>query len=374
MPWHLQKKYQRALNILKFEEYIEDLIVRNIVPGISILAGSEGKIIFKGSYGNISLLPEKKRIPDNPVYDLASLTKPLITAFLALYFFEQGNIKEETGVGTIIEGFHPEIKVSHLLTHTSGLPAWYPLYLHGGDYIRTIKNLELKSKPGRKVDYSCIGYIVLSDIIEKISGMDLNKAAEKIIFEQIGLKETFFYAPTRLTNRIAPTESGNMYEKKKVEKDFPNEGKNFSWRKNLVIGEANDGNAFYLKGHAGNAGLFSTTTDIFKLSAEFFPETSKILKPSTVKKFWKNYTPFRKSHRSYGFKLNSSFITSGGRALSKKAIGHNGFTGVSIWMEEDREKVFILLSNRIHPEVDQNINFNRIRRKLHKLLRNNLEI
>ncbi|MEN8153560.1 MAG: serine hydrolase domain-containing protein [Acidobacteriota bacterium] len=353
---------------MKFEEFINDLISGSVFPGISVLAGSKGKIVFKGNYGYLSLLPEKKLIPENPVYDLASLTKPLVTAFLILYFFELGDLDEDTRAGSFIEGINPDITVSQLLTHTSGLPAWYPLYLSDVDHIKTIRGLGLISKPGRKVTYSCLGYIALSHIIKKVSGMNLNEAAEKIIFKKAGLKDTFFTVPEGVLERTAPTESGNLFEREKVGKDFPGMAENYKWRRELIIGEANDGNAFYLKGKAGNAGLFSTAADIFAISREFFPKTSSILKHDTVKKFWKNYTPFKQSHRSYGFKLNSSFITSGGRSLSKNAIGHNGFTGTSLWMEEEGEKVFILLTNRIHPEVDQNINFNRIRRKLHKLM------
>ena len=141
----------------------------------------------------------------------------------------------------------------------------------------------------------------------------------------------------------------------------------------MIQGEAHDANSYYLGGTAGNSGLFSTAEDLFRISHEFFPSTATILKPGSIDLFWRNFTPKQRSHRTAGFKLNSSFITSGGRVISNDAIGHNGFTGTSIWFEPVSEHKYIILTNRIHPEV-KNINFDRIRRKLHRLIKSDLKI
>ena len=216
-----------------------------------------------------------------------------------------------------------------------------------------------------------MGYILLGFILEKIFNKTLDIISKSILFDPLGMKDSFFFLKERKgMESIAPTERGNRYEKELVKNLFPGIDEGFRWREDIIHGEVNDGNAFYLRRASGNAGLFSTAKDIFILSREFFPETASILKPETVKLFWKNLTPFKRSFRSAGFKINLSPVTSGGRSLSPGAIGHNGFTGTSVWMEKKRRRIYIVLTNRIHPEVDNSVNFNRVRRKIHRILKN----
>ena len=166
---------------------------------------------------------------------------------------------------------------------------------------------------------------------------------------------------------------GNRYERAMAESGHRAAAERFHWRSALIQGETHDANSYYSGGTAGNSGLFSTVSDIFKMTREFFPETATLLKPESIRLFWKNFTPGQKSHRSLGFKLNTSIISSGGRALSPSAIGHSGFTGTSVWLEPSPGNQFILLSNRIHPDVKK-MNFNHIRRRIHKLLKRDLNL
>ena len=357
---------------MKFESYIHELLDRKAFPGITILAGSHNGDIFRKSYGNSSVEPEIKKLKYGSIYDVASLTKPLITALLILIFEEKGAFKSSDPVSRFLKGFPESITISHLITHSSGIPAWYPLYLEKKHYTDVIRELEPAAKPGRKVIYSCLGYILLSEIIKKVSGRKYSEAAEDEIFQRLWLKNTFFIVPSERLGDCVPTEMGNRYEKEMVSRDYPERSEIFLWREDLLSGEVNDGNSKFLKGESGNAGLFTTTDDIFTLSKQFYPDQTTLLNSDSALKFWKNLSPFKRSHRSFGFKLNSSLITSGGRSLSKKAIGHSGFTGTSIWMEPDSHNVFILLTNRIHPDYDSDLNFNHIRRKLHKLIKKDL--
>jgi CubicO group peptidase (beta-lactamase class C family) len=176
-----------------------------------------------------------------------------------------------------------------------------------------------------------------------------------------------------LISRTAPTENGNGYEKKMASKKYQSKVDSFMWRDYVIRGETHDANSFYLGGTAGNSGLFSTAEDIYKIALEIYPSTTSILKPQSAQFFWKNFTPGKFSHRTCGFKLNSSLLTSGGKALSRKAIGHNGFTGTSIWLQPESQVTYILLSNRIHPQV-KNLNFNRIRRKIHTYIKSDLDL
>lgn len=358
---------------MSFEKFIHSIINKRVTPGISILIGKEDKTIFCKHFGNRSIKPKEELLDNCAIYDVSSLTKPLITAILLVYLIENERIDLNTDIKKIFPDLPFNIKIYHLLTHTSGFPSWFPFYLFKDNNINMFKNINLQSRPGRKVNYSCVGYILLYYIIEKVSSTDFIEFANEVIIRKINLKNTFLKVPKYLKKVVVPTEEGNVYEKKIAEKKYKKLSKNFKWREYIIQGETHDANSFYLGGTAGNSGLFLTIEDLFRISHEFYPSTATILKPESIKLFWKNFTPGKKSHRTIGFKLNSSFITSGGRSISKDAIGHNGFTGTSIWLEPENEYKYIFLSNRIHPVV-KNINFNRIRRKLHRLIKKDLKI
>lgn len=357
---------------MTFEKFVHSLIEREVIPGISLLIARGEEIVLKKHYGYKSLKPGREILTEKTIYDTASISKPLITAFSIVYLIEKKEITLDAEIKKILPGLPFEIKISQLLTHTSGLPAWFPFYLYGEDYFSIFKKIRLDSKPGKKVNYSCVGYILLYYLIEKVTGMGFKDFVQQEIINPLNLKNTFLQLPVDLKKMAAPTEEGNLFEKKMAQKEHAKPARNFGWRDYIIQGETHDANSHYLGGTAGNAGLFSTTEDLFHLSLEFFSSTSTILKPNSIKLFWKNFTPLKKSHRTIGFKLNSSFITSGGKALSRKAIGHNGFTGTSLWLEPGSEYKYILLTNRIHPKVT-GINFNRTRRKLHKLIKKELK-
>lgn len=356
---------------LTFEDQIRALLKRGTFPGISILAARGEEILLNKAYGHRCVAPASEPLDEPAIYDLASLTKPLITAFLALYLVERENLSLDTPVKKILPDFPDSLTPLHLLTHTSGLPGWYPFYLFKRDYLQQLQTMKLEARPGARINYSCPGYILLFHVLQKAAGIDFPSLARQVIFQPLGLKHTFFKVPENQMDATAPTEKGNIYEKELAEKNFIEASRIFPWRSEMIRGEAHDANSFYLGGTAGNAGLFSNTTDLFRLSQEFFPETATILKPETTRLFWRNQTPRKASHRTIGFKMNSSLITSGGRAFSRDAIGHSGFTGTSLWLEPGSLTVFIMLTNRIHP-MFKPINFNRIRRKLHRIIRSDL--
>lgn len=358
---------------MKFEQTVLSLIQRNIFPGISALVGRGDKIVFHRWYGFRSLVPEKIPLQADTIYDTASLTKPLITSFLAVYLIEKKVLALNTEVKKIFPDFHHSINILQLLTHMSGLPAWYPFFLYDASYLDQIKTIQLESKPGQRVNYSCPGYILLYHIIKKVSGFDFPELATRVILEKTGLNDSFFRVPDEMKSRTAPTEKGNLAEKKMARKSHRAASRKFNWRGDIILGETHDANSHYLGGTAGNSGLFSTVTDLFRISQEFYPETATILKPESIRLFWNNFTPGERSHRSLGFKLNTSVVTSGGGSLSPAAIGHTGFTGTSIWLDPESRATFILLTNRIHPAV-RNINFNRSRRKLHARLKSELNL
>lgn len=358
---------------MKFESYIQALIRRRIIPGISLLVASGDRILLQSHFGSKAILPERETLHRETLYDTASLTKPLITAFLVSYLIEINQIGLDSQIKSIFPDFPHPVTVVQLLTHTSGLPAWHPFFLYPEDYRIQLNRLPLETAPGVRINYSCPGYILLFFLIQKISGKNYTTLAREIIFDRINLKKTFLKVPDNLKAQTAPTEKGNHFERRLASKIDRAGTRTFNWRDDIIRGDTHDLNSYHLGGTAGNSGLFSTTGDLFRLSREFFPESATILQPETLRMFWKNFTPGEKSHRSLGFKLNTSLISSGGNSISPFAIGHSGFTGTSIWLEPETRNIFILLSNRIHPRI-RRLNFNRCRRRLHDLIKTELNL
>ena len=339
---------------------------------MSILVADRGHILLERHFGYKAVCPEQEPLASDTLYDLASLTKPLVTAFLAVYLLE----KKQWHLGDEVRRFFPTfplpITLEQLLTHSAGLLPWHPFYLYRPladlAQIAALKNM---AAPGTRVLYSDVGYILLRCLLEKTAGLEFQKMAAAVIFQPLKLQDTFFRVPDAKKTRCAPTEIGNAYERGMCRTDHEEAAACFSWRTGLLRGEVHDANSFYSGGSAGNAGLFASARELFKLSREFFPEAATLLKADSIRLFWQNRTPWSVFHRSLGFKLNSSRPSSGGSVLSKQAIGHNGFTGTSLWLEPETQRQWIILSNRIHPRVTK-MNFDATRRKLHRLLKSEL--
>jgi CubicO group peptidase (beta-lactamase class C family) len=355
-----------------FERFIQNQIDKKVFPGLSILAAARGNILLEKQFGYRAVWPEAEPLTADTLYDLASLTKPLITAFLAVYLLEKKQWRLEDEVRRFFPDFTLPITLEQLLTHSAGLPPWHPFYLYrplaGPAQITVLKNT---AAPGSRVLYSDVGYILLRLLLEKTTGLEFKEMAAAVIFQPLKLQDTFFLVPAANKKRCAPTEIGNRYERNMCRGGHEAAAAHFAWRTGLLRGEVHDANSFYSGGSAGNAGLFASARDVFTLSREFFPGSATLLKAESIRYFWQNRTPWSPWHRSIGFKLNSSRPAAAGRALSQMAIGHSGFTGTSLWLEPETQRQWIILSNRIHPRVKK-MNFDATRRKLLKLLKNEL--
>ncbi len=353
------------------EPYIREQIQKKVFPGICILVASEGKILYNKCFGCQAVLPEREPLEAGTLFDLASLTKPLITAFLAVYFVERKQWRLDDEVRRFIPAFPLPVTLEQLLTHCAGFKPWHPFYLYRPlDDLTQVVRLAGMAQPGLRVLYSDIGYILLRHLLEKVSGSEFLELAAMGIFHELGLRETFLRVPQKKKARCAPTEVGNLFEKKMADADAEHAAASarFSWRTGLIRGDVHDANSFYSGGSAGNAGLFTSPRELFVMSREFFPETATLLSAESIALFWRNRTPWAAEGRTIGFQLNSSPHASGGGALSPDAIGHNGFTGTSLWLEAERRRQWIVLANRVHP-VAKKTDFNAVRRKLHRLLK-----
>lgn len=353
------------------ERYIRKQIEKKTFPGVSILVAAKGDILYDRCFGDCAVWPRTEPLETGTLYDLASLTKPLVTAFLAAYFIEKRQMRLEDAPRRFFPGFPLAVTLEQFLTHSAGFKPWHPFYLYRPQDDLGQMVLAVDSLPGERVAYSDIGYILLKHLLEKVSGAGFQELAAQVIFGPLGLQRTFLRVPVTEVARCAPTEAGNRHEMAMCRAEHGAAAAHFSWRAGLIRGEVHDANSFYGGGSAGNAGLFSSTRDLFRLGREFFPSSATLLQGETVSLFWKNFTPWDAHGRSIGFQLNSSPNASGGSALSDSAIGHSGFTGTSLWFEAQGERQWIVLSNRVHPRVKK-ANFNVVRRRLHHLLKKEL--
>ena len=342
-------------------------------PSVVYLVGERDEIVFADALGQAVVQPYQIANKLDTIYDLASLTKPLVTGMLAARRIELGELTLDSSVSHYLPEFDRTdkqmITVRELLTHTSGLPAWRPLYILAEDEPEraagAIANLELEYKPGTRVIYSDLGFIALGILLERMTGHHLAELAQNEIIQPLQLKQTFFNPELALQTGIAACELGNGYEKNMCNETGAGDYGNS--RQRLIWGEVHDGNAYFLGGAAGHAGLFSTAEDVFQLAQQFIAESSRLLTPETCKLFRENMTEGLEEARSLGWQLAATKDSTAGNDLPPDSFGHNGFTGTSVWIDPDHGRVFILLTNRTHARELPFANINAVRRQFHSL-------
>jgi CubicO group peptidase (beta-lactamase class C family) len=341
-------------------------------PSAIYLVAERGRIVFTDALGHAVRAPEQIPATQDTIYDLASLTKPLITGLLCARRIELGELTLDSSVAHYLPEFDRadkhSITVRELLTHTSGLPAWRPLYVLAGGKrdatVAAIANESLEYAPGTRVVYSDLGFITLGFLLERFTGASLAALARREIIESLNLKRTFFNPEKAMKTGIAACETGNIYERETTgEMGLQYEG----WRKDLIWGEVHDGNAHFLGGAAGHAGLFSTARDTMRLAQQFISQETELLKAETCRLFRTNMTAGLEEDRSIAWKLASSKESSAGPALAPDSFGHAGFTGTSCWIDPEPQRVFILLTNRTHAHERPFANINNVRRQFHSL-------
>ncbi len=356
--------------------YLQSRIDAEDFPSAVYLVAERGKIVFRDALGFAVVKPERIEAKIDTIYDLASLTKPLVTGLLCAKLIEKGEInltdKLQTKLRHFLSSNKTEITIENLLTHTSSFPAWHPFYLTFYDenwkneavLAQIVKSL-LKTSTNSKVIYSDFNFLLLGFILEKFYGMPLDEIAKKEIFEPLELQNTFYNPPRSLQKRIAASEKGNEYEKQTcVDSGF--DVSKCKWRDYQIWGEVHDGNCYFMDGVSGHAGLFSNAFETFRIAQQFLAEETALLKPETCKLFRTNFTKGLNEARSTAFQLAETENSTASNALSKDSFGHLGFTGASLWIEPESERIFILLTNRTHNRKLPFENINGVRRKFHQ--------
>ena len=338
-------------------------------------------------FGYAVVEAEKIEARLDTVYDIASLTKPLVTGLLAAHQIEDGDLELTSEIGNLLpafEGSRIESRtIKHLAAHSSGLPAWLPFYLLAessspADIGRVIAGVELEEMD-TKVTYSDMNFVGLALAIE---GARPDLEFDQEVSAKLGLERTYFNPLSRGIGRdeIAASEHGNLYERQTcIEKGFlpaqsaaaegqtRSNGPESAFRSNLIWGEVHDGNAYFMGGVAGHAGLFSTAEEVFKIAQQFLPNYTQLLKPETCRLFRTNFTKGLNEDRSFAFQLGSTEGSTAGTRMSPESFGHTGFTGTSLWIDPAKDRVFILLTNRTHNHALPFVNINSVRRTFHDL-------
>lgn len=330
----------------RLDEELESGIEEGYFPGAVVLAAREGTIVKHDAYGEAlrydadeNVLPEIERIAaeTDTIYDLASLTKTF-TSTAAVQLIEAGDLSLEDSVTDYIPEVEESFTVRHLLTHTSGLPAWIPLAFLDDEEARwqAIYDTAPLEDPGEAYIYSDLNMILLGQIIEEVSGQTLDAYMEDEIFEPLGMEDTMFNPPTDLQERIAATELQPALDR------------------GLVWGSVNDENAYSLGGAAGHAGLFSTMSDLAVFLQTLLNggvyDGYRILEADTVKEMLTDQTgDVTELGQGLGFNLNREWFMG---ELAPTAAGHTGFTGTSFVIDPETNTMAILLTNRVHPTRD----------------------
>jgi CubicO group peptidase (beta-lactamase class C family) len=353
--------------------FLAERIAAGDFPSAVYLVAERGRQVFADALGYAVVEPIRIGATLDTIYDLASLTKPLVTSLLCARRIEAAELNLDSTVSQYLTEFErtdkQAITIRELLTHSSGLPAWRPLYiLAGGETDRTlstIANLELEYKPGTRVIYSDLGFIVLGLLLERVAGQRFADLVQSEVLQPLDLKRTFFNPEMAMQTGIAACETGNAYEREM----YPaKDSSGYSgWRKELIWGQVHDGNAHFLGGAAGHAGLFSTFLETLALANQFVSSQTKLLRPETCKLFRQNLTRGLEEARSLGWQLAETKDSAAGADLPGDSFGHSGFTGTSCWSDPHRERAFLLLTNRTHAHALPFVNINSVRRKFHSL-------
>jgi serine-type D-Ala-D-Ala carboxypeptidase len=367
----------------KISEFLQSRIDAKDFPSAVYLVAEKGKIVLQDALGFAVVEPEKIEARIETIYDLASLTKPLVTGLLCAKLIERKVLE----LGRLIDYYLPEFStrkasslgtwdeaVEELLLHKSYFRAWMPFYLlcpNRQSILSTIAETEL-DLDSEGIIYSDLNFLVLTFLLEKLYGKRLDEIAQTEIFAPLNLQNTFYNPPKELQKRIAASEKGNEYEKQTcIESGYLNPpataGGSDLFRNYQIWGEVHDGNCYFMDGVSGHAGLFSTAEETFRIAQQFLANQTTLLKPETCRLFRTNFTPNLNEARSIAFQLAETKDSTAGKALSKNSFGHLGFTGTSVWIEPETERIFILLTNRTHARPLPFVNINSTRRKFHEL-------
>lgn len=382
------------------DEIANEGIQQGAFPGCQVLVAHQGIVVYNKSFGKLRY-ETNEPVTNETIYDLASLTKVTATLQAVMLLNERGEIDMDKPASFYL----PELRgtnkegmlISDILEHQAGLKSFIPFWVNTKskdgtfqpyyyrfqpeeNYLQVADNLYINPKirndvwrwlieselttrsdgrGGYRYLYSDLGLIILQHVVEKVSNLPLDEFTQLFFYEPLGMASTTFNPLRKFPkSRIAPTENDRIFRGKAIQ------------------GTVHDPNAALLGGVAGHAGLFSNTWDLAKLfqmnlQKGYYAE-QQYLFSQTVPHFTRNYTD--KSHRGLGWnKPTGEDQASVASMASPNTFGHTGFTGTVVWIDPDKELIFIMLSNRVYPnERNNKLNQLKIRQRMHEAAYNSI--
>ena len=336
------------LNFAKLAEMdaaITNAIADKKLPGGVLWIERNGQSYHK-AYGHRALVPKEEPMTEDTIFDAASLTKVIATTPAAMLLIERGKLHLEDKVRDHLPEFRgngkDQITIRHLMTHTSGLrsglggsPPWsgYPAAIQLASAEKT------NGAPGTVFRYSDINYIVLCEVVQRVSGEKFEELVQREFYQPLKMRDTGYYPSAGEIARIAPTEQTG-------------EG--------MLRGKVHDPTARRMGGMAGHAGLFTTAADLARFARMMLNlgelDGVRVLKPETVELMTSVQSPeMVEARRGLGWDIDSGYSRPRGKLFPLGSYGHTGFTGTSIWIDPFSKTFWIFLSNRVHPDGKGNI-------------------
>jgi CubicO group peptidase (beta-lactamase class C family) len=327
--------------------YLDSVVAAGAAPG-AVLAISYRSSRFVHPTGQLGA-DDHTLVQANTVYDLASLTKVVGLTTAVMFAVDEHLLELDAPVQRYVPAFAgPEkerVTLRMLLTHSSGLPAWRPLYREISsrkEAFALVDSTPLDTLPRTRETYSDLGAILLTQVVESVYHQRLDSLLQQRLFEPLGMSSTTYVPPASWLSRIAPTEMD-------------------PWRGRVLRGEVHDENAAIMDGVSGHAGLFSSAEDLLVFSEWILNQTGgrsgrqsvgrPTIRPAVVTEFTRCQNLVPGSSRALGWDTPAPG-SSAGAHLSEHSIGHTGFTGTSLWIDLDRRLAIVLLSNRVNPTRD----------------------
>ncbi len=326
---------------------VDEAIARGEMPGCVVVIGRRKGVFFAKAYGLRQVQPFPEPMTLDTIFDLASLTKPIATATSVMLLWQRGAIELDAPVARYIPEFassgKEKVTVAQLLLHVGGVAAANPLtdYDHGPEVaLKRIQAIKPIASPGDRFVYSDVGYIVLGELVRRVSGQPLDRFSVEEIFRPLGMSDTGFSPDAVLYPRVAPTE--------KVAEEF-------------LRGVVHDPRARKLGGVAGHAGLFSTAADLWRYARMMLNggtvDGKVFLSPPAYRLMTHpRGLPNPPGYRALGWDVHSSYSSNRSPQYSPWAIGHGGFTGTGMWIDPEKDLAVIFLSNRLHPDGKGSVN------------------
>jgi beta-N-acetylhexosaminidase len=325
---------------------MDGAVADHAFPGGVLAVGYKGQLSVR-AFGRQTYDASSPAVTADTMYDAASLTKSVVTTTLVAMLTESGQLDLDAPVGRYIPEWaagpqaewRARVTLKNLLTHTSGLPAheeFYKMVKTPQQMIAAICAVPLAYEPGTQSVYSDLGFILLGEIAQRVTGRPLDQLAQERIFGPLQMTHTMYRPPAAMLAQIAPTEN------------------DLAWRKRLIHGEVHDENAFAMGGVAGHAGMFASAPDLatfcqFLLNGGIYAHR-RLLSRATIGEFT-SPSPLAPATRTLGWMLPTADSASG-HYFSPGTFGHLGFTGTSIWIDPARDLFVVLLTNRVYPTRD----------------------